>query len=296
MAHDFCWICAGEFAQPFPIVRDLTQVDCKTCGEYTITGSLKASRFPLPDSERFRFSYWCKQRQLEGRPPPPLSSHTIDGILAQLPNPPTHTKPDLLLRSLTLLHPEPGAGFKIDGYREKSLACAREERDLEFFLDALQKAELIEVRSGREFRILHAGWMRAAELANQPAASKTAFVAMKFNADMLALWPTTFAPAIERARFVPRLANDPQHNDQIDAHIIAELKQSRFVIADVTFGAQGVYFEAGYALGLGRSVIWTCRSDRKTDMHFDTRQYNHILWDTPEQLREELYYRIVATI
>lgn len=25
-------------------------------------------------------------------------------------------------------------------------------------------------------------------------------------------------------------------------------------------------------------VIWTCRSDCNADMHFDTRQYNHILW------------------
>jgi nucleoside 2-deoxyribosyltransferase len=69
------------------------------------------------------------------------------------------------------------------------------------------------------------------------------------------------------------------------------------VIADVTFASTGVYFEAGYALGLGRPVIWTCRSDRKAqDMHFDTRQYNHILWETPAHLLDELYYRVVATI
>jgi hypothetical protein len=48
---------------------------------------------------------------------------------------------------------------------------------------------------------------------------------------------------------------------------------------------------------MGRPVIWTCRKDREaTDMHFDTRQYNHILWSDAADLSEQLYFRIVATI
>jgi hypothetical protein len=39
---------------------------------------------------------------------------------------------------------------------------------------------------------------------------------------------------------LPKLANDPQHDERIDAHIIAELKRCRFAIADVTFAAAGV--------------------------------------------------------
>jgi hypothetical protein len=31
-------------------------------------------------------------------------------------------------------------------------------------------------------------------------------------------------------------------------------------------------------------------------MHFDSRQYNHILWANAAELSEQLYYRIVATI
>jgi hypothetical protein len=48
---------------------------------------------------------------------------------------------------------------------------------------------------------------------------------------------------------------------------------------------------------MGWPVIWTCRSDRQArDMHLDTRQYDHILWENPADLREQLYYRVVATI
>jgi nucleoside 2-deoxyribosyltransferase len=80
----------------------------------------------------------------------------------------------------------------------------------------------------------------------------------------------------------------PSAGDDIDARIVAKLKQCRFVVADVTGARTGVYFEAGFALGFGRPVIWTCRRDDAKDMHFDTRQYNHILWRTPEELSEEL--------
>jgi nucleoside 2-deoxyribosyltransferase len=258
-----------------------------------------AAQFPLPDSERHRMSFWCKRRRLEGREPPVLSAHAIGAIVAQLPNPPTHQKPDLLLVSLALRNPIPGQYIKIDDWRERSLACARDQGELNFFLWCLlDRHDIALCPPGIDgVSITGRGWERAAQLADQHETSKTAFVAMKFNDEMLALWPTAFVPAIKRAGFEPSLANDPQHNEQIDARIVTAVKQCRFVIADVTFAPTGVYFEAGYALGMGRPVIWTCRSDRKgTDMHFDTRQYNHILWETETDLTEQLYYRIVATI
>lgn len=262
MNQPFCWICVGEFADPWPTSGDLTTVDCATCGNYEITGSLLASQFPLPESERYRMSFWCKRRQLEGRGPPMLSNHTIGAIVAQLPNPPAHQKPDLLLVSLTLRNPVPGRDINIDEWRERSLACARDQEELRFFLECLRAREHI-VMGARSVSITGDGWERAAQLADRPETSRTAFVAMKFNDEMLALWPTAFVPAIQRAGFEPRLANNPQHNEQIDARIVTEVRQCRFVIADVTFAPTGVYFEAGYALGIGRPVIWTCRSDRK---------------------------------
>lgn len=293
-----CWICAGEFLDPWPCTNDVTNIDCTTCGRYQITGSLLASRFPLPDTERYRMSFWCKRRSLEGRDPPLLSEYTIGGIVMQLPNPATHEKPDLLLVSLTFRSPTPGQYIKIDDWRERSLACARDQSELNFFLRCLiERQQVALCPPGIDGIVITGpGWERAARLAEQPATSKTAFVAMKFNDEMLKLWPTAFAPAIKRAGFDPRLANDPQHNEQIDARIVAEIKQCRFVIADVTYAAAGVYFEAGYALGLGRPVIWTCRADHIQDMHFDTRQYNHILWKDAAHLSDELYYRIAATI
>ena len=91
-----------------------------------------------------------------------------------------------------------------------------------------------------------------------------------------------------------------EHNDKIDDQIIAEIRRSRFVVADFTQGKEGarggVYFEAGFAKGLGIDVIFTCRQDLQGVIHFDTRQYNHIFWQEPLDLRKKLADRISATV
>ena len=105
-------------------------------------------------------------------------------------------------------------------------------------------------------------------------------------------------PAITKARFEPIRIDQKEHTNKIDDEIIAEIRRARFVVADFTHGEDGarggVYYEAGFAHGLGIKVIFTCREDQIDDLHFDTRQFNHITWNTPEELKEKLTHRISA--
>ena len=79
--------------------------------------------------------------------------------------------------------------------------------------------------------------------------------------------------------------------------IIARIKESRFVVADVTEHRNGVYFEGGFAMGMGLPVIWMCHEGDMKNAHFDTRQLNHIVWtDDIPKLRKDLANRILATI
>ena len=73
------------------------------------------------------------------------------------------------------------------------------------------------------------------------------------------------------------------------------------MVADFTHFAEkgvrgSVYYEAGFAYGLGLPVLYSCREDLKNELHFDTRQYPHILWKTPEDLYAELRDKIGALI
>jgi hypothetical protein len=49
-------------------------------------------------------------------------------------------------------------------------------------------------------------------------------------------------------------------------------------------------------MGLGLPIIWTARSTSVDDLHFDTRQYNHIVWETPTDLSKKLEQRIRAVL
>ena len=114
------------------------------------------------------------------------------------------------------------------------------------------------------------------------------------------LWPLQDAdPTPSFGGFGLRIDRKPDV-DKIDDEIIAEIRRSRFLVADFTHGDKGarggVYYEAGFAYGLGKPVIYTCRADMVDYLHFDTRQYAHILWETPEELREGLKNKIVARI
>ena len=100
--------------------------------------------------------------------------------------------------------------------------------------------------------------------------------------------------------FRPLRIDRKEHVNKIDDEIIAEIRRSRFLVADFTChpGSPrgGVYFEAGFALALGKPVIWTCRNDLIEHVHFDTRQFNHIVWASAEDLAERLRNRIGAVI
>lgn len=81
-------------------------------------------------------------------------------------------------------------------------------------------------------------------------------------------------------------------NKTINDEIIGKIKSSKILIADFTGQRNSVYFEAGLAMGLNIPVIWTCKKEEVENLSFDTRQYPHILWETKEDLKEQLRNRI----
>ena len=130
--------------------------------------------------------------------------------------------------------------------------------------------------------------------------TKQAFVAMWFNSEMSDAYEYGIEPAIRDAGFVPMRIDEKKDANRIDDDIIAEIKKSHFVVADMTHGTDGVrgsvYYEAGFAHGHELDVIYCCRQDCIDGLPFDTRQYHHIVWETPEELRRELTERIRARV
>ena len=74
-------------------------------------------------------------------------------------------------------------------------------------------------------------------------------------------WINGFDPGIRAAGFRPLRLDNEDYVGGITDEIMAQIKRSRFVVADYTAQRKSVYFEAGFALGLGLTVIPTCRAD-----------------------------------
>ena len=130
--------------------------------------------------------------------------------------------------------------------------------------------------------------------------STQAFVAMWFSEEMDDAYWNGIRPAIEEAGYKPLRIDLKPDVKKIDDEIFAEIRRSRFLVADMTQGDDGarggVYFEAGLAEGLGLPVLYTCHKDRMNLLAFDTRQFFHIEWDTPKELRKDLATRIRARV
>lgn len=126
----------------------------------------------------------------------------------------------------------------------------------------------------------------------------TGFVAMWFDDSMDLPWKEAIYPAIVDAGYEPLRIDKREHNNKIDDEIVASIRRSRFVVADFTGGRGGVYYEAGFAHGLDIPVIWSVRKDWLSQLHFDTRQFNHIPWSDSDlaSFRSALKFRIEATL
>ena len=78
----------------------------------------------------------------------------------------------------------------------------------------------------------------------------------------------------------------------LDEIMRRRIRDAKFVIVDLTHDNSGAYWEAGYAEGLGKQVIYICEkkkfADKKT--HFDTNHCTTIMWsrDDDEGFRQEL--------
>jgi len=175
------------------------------------------------------------------------------------------------------------------------IVFAKNQNEFRFFLDKTVELGYLE-REGFKFRLTLEGWKYVNELRKTMVLSNQAFVAMWFTEEMKEAYFKGFKPALEATDYNPIRIDLFPHNKKIDDEIIAKIRQSGLLIADFTGNRSGVYFEAGFAMGLGMPLIWTCRQDYISELHFDTRQYNHIVWENSEDLKDQLIYRIEATI
>ena len=169
--------------------------------------------------------------------------------------------------------------------------------DAHYMLDYLKSTGLIDYDNDKNdmyhIRVLPDGLSRVDHLQKTGTSCKNAFVAMKFGNETLHL-REAIKKGILDAGYVPVLIDDVEHNNNISVEILKHIRDSRFLVVDLSHQNNGAYYEAGYARGLEKPVIQLCKKDVK--MHFDIAQINTIIWEDEDDIPERLKNRIAATI
>lgn len=68
----------------------------------------------------------------------------------------------------------------------------------------------------------------------------------------------------------------------VDLVIQDEIRRCRFLVADLSDENAGAYWEAGFAEGLGKPVIYLCRAkdgEFEKKIHFDVDHRHTVRWD-----------------
>jgi hypothetical protein len=300
-----CPVCGAPLKDGPHDYGDKAFFNCPRCGLFGLTRTAETT---LPDLLRDSprnaaiLSYAISRTQPEGRNTPLLDSLQCKRIIETGALPTPQEQAENLVRWLGNHLGGPGERAKIRYADQGGLIGAQSEAGFNFIVDGLIEAGLLLPREVRipGVTLSFKGWERYEALRRGAPTGRRAFMAMQYRDPILdRLVNDHFRPAVEGTGFVLRRLDDEPRAGLIDDRLRVEIQSSRFLIVDLTHKNPGAYWEAGYAEGLGKPVIYTCEKSRFHEAsHFDTNHHLHVLWtaDEPEAAATQLKATIRATI
>lgn len=306
--HSRCPLCNHPYQETphHDIDRDLYWVVCQVCGRYGITDDV--FRFsPLTTDAKSLLSGIVRRHFDFTGERETITSENWEALVSQAPaKNDVPNKVRYLLGYIAHRSTVPGDKIELNGQTDYPVCFAAHANEFEFYFWYAKEAGFMDgmLEGGsagvRRYWLTAKGWEEARR--TPTLESPYAFVAMSFSDESKHLdllrqaFNEAIQPAIDDVGYQAIRIDKEEFLGDIVFEIIARIKECHFVVADVTDHRQGVYFEAGYAMGMGLPVIWMCHKDDLKKAHFDTSHLNHIVWDDIGELRKKLVNRILATI
>ena len=283
-----CPICNFE-AELIPLDNDgPLKVSCNKCGTFIFTKEAHhfyeakiKEQTDLPS----KLSHWIRTHQGD--------KITIDIIFLRkfptdykLPNPFEQAN-NLILWLGNNLGDNYGDEVELDVETLTSIIGSKTIGDVEFILKHLDDEGYIHAQPtmgtwscGLSFK----GWAKFDELNKPTSKTKVAFMAMKYNDPELDdIYQHHVKEAVKQTGFEIDLLKDVLKAGSIDDQLRVQIKRAKFLISELTHGNYGAYWEAGYADGLSKPVIYMCKKsvfdDPEKKPHFDTNHLATVTWE-----------------
>ncbi len=305
MSDTQCPVCSSKLeTAPANHQRyDALIYDCPQCGKYVLENLAEVDR-NFHDSKQL-ISAWIQLQNKRGNNRPFISVHFFDEDwfknLRNMGFPQTvNEKLNGLLKAYAdIVKDNYTEIVAVDQHLELvSDIAAKNLGEIYGLNRLLVELNYIEPKSTPKIdrvRLTAKGWQRIAELNKSISTSDSAFIAMWFD-------PQTndcreaIKEAVTACGYNPVIVDDTEFNDFIMDEVITLIRQARFLIADLTCIPEevnnnnsqvkggvrgGVYWEAGMAYGMGKTVIQTCKEDDCSinRIHFNLNQYTTIRWE-----------------
>ena len=309
-----CPICQSAYdarCTTAPSTGDFAEFDCSVCGRFKISGTALATTLrneanPLTRIQRAALSHFLRRATDEGSDLPVLTEDWLKDSIAntRLPSPAEQAENIIqLVGEHISATGERLGGFPDDFYAKVGapspalageLAVELMQRGLLDGIDAstMGGADLINVN------LTLAGWQQYEAQKRGKAAGNYGFLALQFeNSTLDGFVRDVIKPCVkETLGFDVVDMRDVSQAGVIDNIMREQIRDAAFVLAELTHDNFGAYWEAGYAEGLGKPVIYLCEKTKFDDKrtHFDTNHCTTVLWaaDNPDAFKGEL----IATI
>lgn len=287
-----CLICETEATLEDVARLDVRKFTCLRCGKFTVTGTAW-NKLGSIEIDAPTVSGWIREQNSIGITPN-FDTKNIDN-LQNLRKPNFRERAEKFLLAAVAKSPNLQSTFNPKSPDLIGASYSADPGENSIIVKYLiEEGWLSPNIGGGGHMVTPRGHIAADGLRSHRTKSSQGFVAMWFAAEMKPIYDDGLSISIRNAGYSPMRVDQKEHANKIDDEIIAEIRRSAFLVADFTGHRGGVYFEAGFAMGLGLPVIWTCRKDDIKDLHFDIRQYNCIDWSDADELSTRLQQRIEA--
>lgn len=270
-------------------------LSCKNCGQYIIHYDILQKITSDLKDQKYILSGLIRENTDEHRPTFVIQTSILDNLTSFISLPTDlFEQMDRILMYIYKKTNFAGESVIIEN-TECAIAYAKNINEFKFLLSKLIELGYIEKSETDKYRLSIEGWKRVSEIKKIVSKSNQCFVAMWFD-DSMGDFEQGVRFALKQTGYEAMIIKDSEYNEKICDKIISEIRKSSFMIAEFTGHRGNVYFEAGFAKGIGIPVIFTCKDLYFKGLQFDTRQYNHIKWSDSGDLSEKLMNRIGATV
>ncbi len=302
MGNDFkiCPLCGYEPIQAIstdPIPTNF-HVTCPRCGVYSATNEFMYFD-PQRSSEIGYILSGLTRERNETTDVPNINTKNAKALATSYPAPDISSieeKANKFLQRLRIRTKYYGETIRFrDIKMEYPLAYAKNSNEFISLLDLLKDKNLIKYDISKmpggnepllEASLLAEGWNLTNNLGSANKDSEQGFVAIWFD-DLMNESIAAIEEGIRAAQFTQICIKGELFPEGIMDKPLSEIRKSRFVVVDLTHNRPSVFFEAGFAHGLGLEAIYVYKElPDKDPLEFYVKHYQCYKYESSQDYKE----------